>query len=88
MGTSTSGVGIGLDDIHLQSKSIRKDPKRARFALIVGVGGLEALGKQGSQTEATMGPQTASFLVFVCVVHVFDFLREYLKCEMIKGCLF
>ena len=27
-------------------------------------------------------------LVFVCVVHVFDFLREYLKCEMIKGCLF
>ena len=64
---SMNGVGIGLDDIHLQSKQIQKDPKRARFALIVGVGGLEALGKQGSQTEATMGPQTASFLGFVCV---------------------
>ena len=63
---SRNGVGIGMEDIHPQSKPIRRDQKQARTELSVVGRGAMSRGALVSPTVATSHPPTAATtLVFV-----------------------
>ena len=61
-----SGVGIGMETIHLQSKQIQRDLKQARTGSAVVGRGMSSRGVLVSPSASTATPPTAaSTLVFV-----------------------
>ena len=68
-----NGFGIGMETIHPQSKSIRREPKQARLGSTVVGRGATARGTLVSPTAAAVIPLTAeATFVFVCVGPAFS----------------